>query len=73
MHSKGKHKKEKPQKTNQQQINLQNIQRAHAVQLKTNKQKTLNPKMGRRPKQMFLQRRNTDGQKEHEKMLNITN
>ena len=30
--------------------------------------------MGRRPKQTFLQRsRDTDGQKAHEKMLNITN
>ena len=27
----------------------------------------------RRPKQTFLQRRHTDGQKAHEKMLNITN
>ena len=30
-------------------------------------------KMGRKPKQMFLQRRHTDGQKAHEKMLNIAN
>ena len=29
--------------------------------------------MGRRPKQTFLQRRHTDGQEAHEKMLNITN
>ena len=29
--------------------------------------------MGRRPKQTFLQRRYTDGQQAHEKMLNITN
>ena len=27
--------------------------------------------MGRRPKQIFLQRRHTDGQQTHEKMLNI--
>ena len=32
-----------------------------------------NPKMGRRPKQTFLQRRYTDCQETHEKMLNITN
>ena len=32
-----------------------------------------NPKMGRRPKQTFLQRRPTDGQEVHEKLLNITN
>ena len=37
---------------------------------KTNKQ--CNQKMGRRPKQTFLQRRHTDGQKAHEKMLNIS-
>ena len=30
-------------------------------------------KMGRKPKQMFLQRRHTDGQKAHEKMLNSAN
>ena len=29
--------------------------------------------MGRRHKQTFLQRRHTDGQQAHEKMLNITN
>ena len=29
--------------------------------------------MGRRPKQIFLQRRHTDGQQAHEKMLNISN
>ena len=29
--------------------------------------------MGIRPKETFLQRRNTDGQQAHEKMLNITN
>ena len=30
-------------------------------------------KMGRRPKQTFLQRRHTDGQQAHEKMLNTAN
>ena len=29
--------------------------------------------MGRRPKQTFLKKRHTDGQKTHEKMFNITN
>ena len=29
--------------------------------------------MGKRPKQTFLQRKHTDGQQAHEKMLNITN
>ena len=28
--------------------------------------------MGQRPKKVFLQRRHTDGQQKHEKMLNIT-
>ena len=32
-----------------------------------------NQKMGRRPTKTFLQRRHTDGQEAHEKMLNITN
>ena len=38
-----------------------------------NKTNNLIKKMGRRPKQTFLQRRHTDGQQAHEKMLNITN
>ena len=29
--------------------------------------------MGRRPKQTFFQKRHTDGQKAHKKMLNIVN
>ena len=29
--------------------------------------------MGRRPKETFLQRRDTDCQQTHERMLNITN
>ena len=39
--------------------------------IKKNKQP--NPKIGRRPKQTFLQRRCIDCQQTHEKMLNITN
>ena len=35
--------------------------------------KTTQSKMGRRSKQTFLQRRHTDDQKAHEKMLSITN
>ena len=42
----------------------------HLIQL-NNKQPNL--KTGRRPKQTFLQKRNTHGQEAHEKMLNITN
>ena len=47
------------------------IQAAHAAQYQKNKQS--NQKVSRRPKQTFLQRRHTDGQEAHEKMLNITN
>ena len=43
------------------------------IQLNIKKNKQPNQKMGRRPKQTFLERRHTDGQKAHEKMLNITN
>ena len=42
------------------------------IQLNNNKNKQPNQKMGRRPKQTFLQRRYTKGQQAHEKMLNIT-
>ena len=55
-----------------QEINFQNIQPAH-VALCQEKTKAHNQKMGRRSKQTFLQRRQTDGKKAHEKMLNITN
>ena len=43
------------------------------MQLNMKKNKQPNPKMGRRPKQTFLQRRYTDCQQTHERMLNITN
>ena len=56
-------------RSNRQRINLQNIQAVHAAQYPKNKQ----PKMGGRPKQTFLQRRYTDCQQTHERMLNITN
>ena len=51
-------------------MNFQNIQVAHIIQCQKNKQP--NQKMGKRPKQTFLQRRHTDGEQTHEKMLNIT-
>ena len=44
---------------NRKRINLQNIQAAHAVQNQKNKQ--TNQKVGRGPKQIFLQREQTDG------------
>ena len=43
------------------------------MQLNIKKNKQHNPKMGRRLKYTFLQRRHTDGHEAHEKMLNITN
>ena len=46
------------------------IQAARAAQYQKNKQSSQN--MGQRTKQIFLQRRHTDGQQTHEKMLNIT-
>ena len=42
------------------------------MQLNIKKKKQPNRKMGRRPKQTFLQRRHTDGQEAYEKLLNIT-
>ena len=51
----------------QQRLNLQNIQAAHTTQYQKNKQH--NQKVGKRPKQTFIERRHTD--KTHEKMLNI--
>ena len=52
-------------------ISLQTSQRTHVIHY----QKIINPikKMGRRLKETFLQRRPTDGQEAHEKMLNISN
>ena len=52
-------------------INFQNMQIAHTTQYQKNKQP--NQKMGRRPKQTFLQRRHTDDQEAHGRMLNIAN
>ena len=49
-----------------QRIILQNVQ---AAQYQKNKQPNQNP--SGRPKQTFLQRRHTDGQQTHEKMLNM--
>ena len=43
---------------NWQRINLQNIQAAYTAQYQENKKN--NQKVGRRPKQTFLQRRHTD-------------
>ena len=42
------------------------------TQINNKKTKQPNQKMGRRFKETFLQRRQTDGQQAHEKMLNIS-
>ena len=44
----------------------------NGLSVQDQKDKQPNPKMGGRPEQTFLQRRHTDGQEAHEKMLNIT-
>ena len=56
---------------NWQGFNFQNLQTAQYLKEKNPKQP--NQKMGRRSKQTFLQRRHTDGQQAHEKILNIAN
>ena len=43
------------------------------IQLIQHNNKNKNQKLGRKPTQTFLQRRHTDGQQAHEKMLNIAN
>ena len=43
------------------------------IQFNITKTNSLIKKMGRKPKQTFLQRRHTDGQEAHEKMFNIAN
>ena len=49
------------------------ISKIYKQLIEFNTRKTNNPikKWGKRPKQTFLQRRHTDGQQIHEKMLNI--
>ena len=52
-------------------INFQNLQAAHAAQYWKNKQP--NQKMGRRPKEIFIQRSYTGGQEAHGKVFDIAN
>jgi len=52
-----------------QGVNIQNIQTVHTTQYQ--KTQTTQSNMGRRTKQTFHQRRHTDGQQGHEKILNI--
>ena len=48
------------------------ISKTYKQFMKFSIKKQLNQKMGRISRQIFPQRRHTDGQKAHEKMLNIT-
>ena len=57
--------------SDQQGTNFQNTQTANLAQCQRNKQPI--KKVGRRPKQTFLQRRYTDGAEGHEKMLSTAN
>ena len=69
MHSKGNYKQSEKttlrmgennsKLNNRKRINFQNIQAAHTTQYHKNKQP--NQRVGKRPKQTFLQRRHTDG------------
>ena len=49
------------------------ISKTHKELIQLNIRRELNQKLGRRPKQTFLQRRHTDAQEASEKMLNIIN
>ena len=51
-------------------MSLQNLQTAHVAQYqKINFKKS--SKIGKKPKETFLQRRHTDGQDTHQMMLNF--
>ena len=49
------------------------ISKIHKQFIRLNLKKKLNQNMNRILKQIFLQRRHTDAQQAHEKILNITN
>ena len=82
MQSKGNHKQNEKtnhswekifvkKKRTDKGINLQNIQTSHTA-LYQEKKKPNPIKNGQKIKQTFLQRRQTDGQKAHEKLFAIT-
>ena len=68
MHSKGNHKQMKRQRKDWDKISVNNatdkglIYKIYKELTKQQKTKQPNWKMGIRPKQIFFQRRNTDGQ-----------
>ena len=80
MHSKGNFKQDEKttlrmgennqKRSNCQKLNPPNIQVVHIANIR--KTNNLIKKMGGRSKQTFLQRRHTDSQQIHEKILNIS-
>ena len=64
---------------NEQKIHLQNLQIAYvdwsdlAAACSPISKQTTQSKMVRKNKQIFFQRRHTDGQEAHEQMINIAN
>ena len=75
LHSKGNHKTDNI-RTRRKYLQMMqptglNFQNTQPVHLTLTKRQMTQSKMGRRPKQMFLQGRCRDSQETHEKMLNV--